>query len=168
MNRAGLVIAVLICLSGCHQPLREQTLVYEALFDRIRVLDPPYNVLAEPVDPRGPGAGIAELAEYHFPSADFIHEADNFGAHDVRLIREAEYAEIFSSDARCGRGWEAFVDQYGDGGLVRLSGVGFSEDASRAVVYIELASECSRAGGFLMRFDKNESWLLTETERIWL
>jgi len=167
MSRAILVIAILICLSGCERAPAEGRLVYEALFDSMRALHPPFSVFAESVVPRGPGADTAELMDYDFHTNDVDYESDDFGAVDVRLIHESEYAEIFSSAAQCQGNWEQLVDQYGDGGLVRLSGVGFSADASRAVVYIEAASNCSWVGGFLMHFEKGETWQLTETEEVW-
>jgi hypothetical protein len=148
-------------------PASDQTLVYEALLNRTRSLDRPTHVLADPVEPRGPGEIIAGIAEYRFQSTDFFHEVDDFGSADVNLVAESEYSEVFTSEAPCGPGWADFTDQYGADQLYRFSDVGLSEDATRAVVYVEYEIDCFRGASFV-RFEKDGSWRYVETERVWV
>jgi hypothetical protein len=140
--------------------------VYEALFDRNRSLDGPINVLAESVGPRGPDEILDGIADYRFQSTDFIHDVDDFGIADVNLVADSEYSEIFTSEAPCGPGWAEFTDQYGADQLYRLSDVGLSADASRAVVYVEYEIRCYRGASFI-RFEKDGSWRFIEEERVW-
>lgn len=114
------------------------------------------------------GRDAAMLADYNTKNAA-PHRLDGAKlsrlgpTRHVTMIAEDELARLFGT----GRGWEEFRQRFPfQGGIVRFSRVGFSEDKSRAVVHVSCQADYKMGVAyrvFLEKSTKTGNWLLLGT-----
>jgi hypothetical protein len=159
-------IASISCGIACSNP-RDRASVYGALIRHFESALKAYVVLETPLDSTSLVAPTDSLVR-DFPAHRVNHRQEDFGALPIRLLREAEFHEIFSDTANCTRTWDEFRRRFPESpSLLRLSTICFKRRGAEAHVLSEISSGCM--GMTIDRFSferRGHAWRFAAAENL--
>lgn len=166
-----LLFSTLVGCGGGHAP--SDTLeIYSATFSAVAPETTNPVVVREKVrfgDPPAPGVEeLSELGRFTFndPHGSFL--PSDLPWTDVILISEQELQKLNSGS--CEEFWEIFRSTYPrEAGLFKMSDIGFSEDGSKAILYIQGQGGCTIGQGSLVVLIKDaDEWVVDSATIIWV